>query len=114
MAKRTLPGHHDKDKRDYRGEYDQYHGTAEQRKRRSARTSQRREAERKGRVHKGDGKELHHKDGNPNNDDSDNVRVTSRKENRALSAPQNLKKKKKSLRELREMAVNKYKSRNKK
>lgn len=116
MAKRKLPGHHDSSKRDYKGEYAQYHGKPEQKKRRAARTRQRRKADKEGRVSKGDGKELHHKDGNPLNGSSDNVQVLSEKKNRSLSAPQNLKKgkKPKSLRELRDMAVGKYKSRRKK
>lgn len=46
--------------RDYRKEYDDYQGTPEQKKRRAERNRARRIAERKGRVHKGDGKELDH------------------------------------------------------
>ena len=49
-----------KRKRDYRKEYDDYHGTPAQKKRRADRNRARRQAERKGRVHKGDGKELDH------------------------------------------------------
>jgi hypothetical protein len=47
-------------KRNYRKEYDEYQGTSIQKKRRADRNRARREAERKGRVHKGDGKELDH------------------------------------------------------
>lgn len=46
--------------RNYRKEYDDYQGTAAQKKRRAQRNKARRDAERKGRVHKGDGKELDH------------------------------------------------------
>lgn len=49
-----------KRKRDYRKEYDEYQGLPAQKKRRADRNRARREAERKGRVHKGDGKELDH------------------------------------------------------
>jgi hypothetical protein len=49
-----------KRKRDYRKEYDTYQGTPEQKKRRADRNRARRQAEREGRVHKGDGKELDH------------------------------------------------------
>lgn len=49
-----------KRKRDYRKEYDDYHGTPEQKKRRADRNRARREAERDGRVSKGDGKEVDH------------------------------------------------------
>lgn len=47
-------------KRDYRKEYDEYHGTPAQKKRRADRNRARRKAEREGRVRKGDGKEVHH------------------------------------------------------
>lgn len=49
-----------KRKRDYREEYDSYHGTPAQKKRRADRNRARRKAERDGRVSKGDGKELDH------------------------------------------------------
>lgn len=47
-------------KRDYAKEYKDYHGTPEQKKRRADRNRARRQAQREGRVHKGDGKELDH------------------------------------------------------
>ena len=46
--------------RNYRREYDQYHGTALQKKRRADRNRARRVAMRQGRVHKGDSKEVDH------------------------------------------------------
>lgn len=49
-----------KRKRDYAKEYADYHGTPEQKKRRADRNRARRQAERDGRVSKGDGKELDH------------------------------------------------------
>lgn len=49
-----------KRKRNYRKEYDEYHGTPEQKKRRADRNAARRKAMREGRVRKGDGKEVHH------------------------------------------------------
>lgn len=49
-----------KKKRNYRKEYDEYQGTPLQKKRRADRNRARRIAERQGRVHKGDGKELDH------------------------------------------------------
>jgi hypothetical protein len=69
-------------KRNYRKEYDEYHAKPEQRKRRSARTVQRNKAIKEGRVKKGDGKELDHKDFNPLNASKKNVRVVSRSTNR--------------------------------
>ena len=50
--------------RDYRKEYDDYHGTPEQKKRRAQRNKARREAEKRGAVSKGDGKEVDHKGSN--------------------------------------------------
>ena len=47
--------------RDYRKEYDTYHGTAEQKANRAQRNQARAEAEKVGRVSKGDGKEVDHK-----------------------------------------------------
>lgn len=48
--------------RNYRKEYDDYHGTAEQKKRRAERNRDRAAAEKKGLVRKGDGKEVDHVD----------------------------------------------------
>lgn len=49
-----------KRKRNYRQEYDEYQGTPLQKKRRADRNRARREAMKKGLVHKGDGKEVDH------------------------------------------------------
>lgn len=46
--------------RDYRKEYDEYHASPEQKKRRAERNKDRRAAERAGKVHKGDQKEVDH------------------------------------------------------
>ena len=68
--------------RDYRKEYDDYHGQPEQLKRRAARNKARRHLEQEGRVHKGDGKEVDHKDHNPLNNSPANIRVRDRSANR--------------------------------
>lgn len=47
-------------KRNYREEYDDYHGTPLQKKRRADRNRARRKAADKGLVHKGDDKEVDH------------------------------------------------------
>jgi hypothetical protein len=70
-------------KRNYRSEYDNYHSTKEQRKKRSRRNIARRWAERKGLVHKGDGKDVDHKNGNPMDNSPGNLRVRDRGANRA-------------------------------
>jgi hypothetical protein len=68
--------------RDYKEEYRTYHGTPEQRKRRAARNRARRYMERNGRARKGDGKDVDHRDGNPLNNSSGNIRIRSRNANR--------------------------------
>jgi len=68
--------------RDYRKEYREYQGTEEQKKRRAARNKARRYMERKGLVHKGDGKDIDHKDRDPHNNGDANLRVRSRHANR--------------------------------
>jgi len=67
--------------RDYRKEYDEYHGTAEQRKRRAARNRARRHLEKNGRVHKGDGKHIDHINYNAEDNSSKNLRVVDKKTN---------------------------------
>jgi len=69
--------------RDYREEYDSYHGSETQKKRRAARNKARRRLEREGRTHKGDGKDVDHKDHNPMNNSSSNIRVRDRSANRS-------------------------------
>ena len=68
--------------RDYKEEYNEYHGTEKQKKRRAARNYARRHMERNGRVHKGDGRDVDHKDKNPLNNSSSNIRVRDRSANR--------------------------------
>lgn len=50
---------------------------------RAARNKARRQAEREGRVHKGDNMEVHHADSNPRNSSKSNLRVVSRTFNRS-------------------------------
>jgi len=69
-------------KRDYDKEYREHGGTEEQKKRRAARNKARRFMERNGKVHKGDGKEVDHKDYNPENNSPSNLRVVSKETNR--------------------------------
>jgi hypothetical protein len=71
-----------KRKRDYDKEYRDYQGTPEQIARRSARNKARRKMEKAGRVEKGDGKEVDHKNFNAKDNSMDNLRVVSKKTNR--------------------------------
>tara|TARA_R100001079_G_scaffold20339_1_gene10213 strand:- start:55315 stop:55536 length:222 start_codon:yes stop_codon:yes gene_type:complete len=69
--------------RDYKKEYREYHSKPEQKKRRAGRNRARRIMTMLKRVKKGDGKDVHHKDGNPKNNSKKNLRVESKKTNRS-------------------------------
>tara|TARA_R110000803_G_scaffold136016_1_gene202950 strand:+ start:78 stop:383 length:306 start_codon:yes stop_codon:yes gene_type:complete len=69
--------------RNYRSEYDNYHSSSEQKKNRASRNAARNSLEANGRVSKGDGKDVHHRDGNPKNNSSSNLAVTSKSSNRS-------------------------------
>lgn len=69
--------------RNYKREYALYHSKPEQKKNRASRNTARRRAEKAGRVSKGDGKDVDHKDGNPRNNSQKNLRVMSKSTNRA-------------------------------
>ena len=72
--------------RDYKDEYARYQGTEKQKKNRALRNNVRREADREGRVHKGDGMDVDHKkalrDGGTNA--KSNLRVISKSKNRGF------------------------------
>ena len=69
--------------RDYRHEYDSYHGKPDEIKRRAARVKARRYMEKNGKAHKGDGRDVDHRDGNPMNGNPENLKMRNRSENRA-------------------------------
>lgn len=68
--------------RDYKKEYKEYHSKPEQKKRRAGRNAARRKMEKEGKVRKGDGKDVDHKDRNPKNNSKSNLRVQSKSKNR--------------------------------
>ena len=69
--------------RDYKREYATYHAKPEQKKRRAGRNKARRTLMAQGRVSKGDGRDVHHKDGNPRNNSPKNHRVEPKSVNRS-------------------------------
>jgi hypothetical protein len=69
--------------RDYKKEYEKYHGTEKYKKDRAARNKVRRRAIREGRVKKGSNMDIDHKDGNPRNNALSNLRIVPRSVNRA-------------------------------
>ena len=72
-------------KRDYRAEYDRYHASPEQRKKRASRNAARATMVAKGKVRKGDGKDVAHKDNNPKNNSGKNLAVQSKTKNRSFA-----------------------------
>lgn len=71
-------------KRNYKQEYANYQGAADQKKRRAGRNKARRNAIRAGTVRKGDGKDIHHRNGNPLDNSAGNTEVRSRSSNRSF------------------------------
>ena len=73
--------------RDYQKEYQTYHKSAKQKRRRAQRNAARRKMEKAGKVQKGDNKDVDHKNrraGSSKMDNStSNLRVQSRSRNRA-------------------------------
>ena len=70
--------------RNYRKEYDNYQGKPKQKKNRANRNKARRILTKAKRVKKGDGKDVHHVDGNPKNSSRSNLKVTSKTKNRSF------------------------------
>lgn len=70
--------------RDYKKEYQDFHAKPEQKKRRAGRNAARRKLTAEGRVRKGDGMDVDHKDHNTLNNNSSNLRVLRAKVNRSL------------------------------
>ena len=79
--------------RNYAKEYANYHSRPEQIKRRSARNKARRLAIKMGKAKVGDGKDIHHKDGNPMNNKNGNLRLMSKSANRSFARTKTARKK---------------------
>jgi hypothetical protein len=75
--------------RNYRKEYDNYQGTAAQKKRRAGRNKARRLMIRKGKAKKGDGKDVAHRDNNPFNSALKNLTSQIRGKNRSFKRNKN-------------------------
>lgn len=80
-------------KRNYKKEYANYQGKPSQIKRRSARNKARRALVAAGSARKGDGKDVHHKDGNPKNNKRSNLRSTTKRSNRSFPRTRTARKK---------------------
>ena len=81
-------------KRNYKQEYANYHSKPKQKKNRAGRNKARRILVKAKKVKKGDGKDVHHKDGNPRNSKRSNLKVTTKSKNRSFKRNKNAQKKK--------------------
>lgn len=66
-----------------------YNAKPEQKKRRAQRNAARRKMEAAGKVRKGDGKDVAHKDNNPHNNSRSNLAVQSKAKNRSFPRNKN-------------------------
>lgn len=82
-----------KKKRNYRKEYDNYQGTATQKKNRAKRNAARSKMAKEGKVSKGDGKDVDHKKGIGAGNGKKNLRVQSKSTNRSFPRTKKAKKK---------------------
>ena len=71
--------------RNYAKEYANYHSSEKQKKDRAHRNNANRKLKREGRIAKGDGKDVDHKDGNPRNNSPSNLTVKKKESNRSFS-----------------------------
>jgi len=76
-------------KRDYKREYQNYQGKPDQIKKRASRNAARRKMQAEGKVSKGDGKDIDHKNGNPHDNSKSNLRVQSKSQNRSFPRNKN-------------------------
>lgn len=70
--------------RDYKREYKVSHSSPEEKKKRASRNAARAKMEKAGKVHKGDGKDVDHKNSNPKDNSKGNLRVQSKSKNRSF------------------------------
>ena len=78
--------------RDYRSEYANYHSSPKQKKNRASRNAARAKMLKSGRVKKGDGKDVTHRNGNPRDNSSKSLGVLSASKNRSYKRTKRAKK----------------------
>jgi len=78
--------------RNYRAEYDNYHSKPEQKKNRASRNAARAAMAKKGKVKKGDGKDVTHRNGNPRDNSEKNLGVLKASANRSYRRTRGAKK----------------------
>lgn len=70
-----------------------YNAKPEQKKRRAARNAARRKMIKAGKARKGDGKDVGHKNGNPKDNKTSNLRMESKRKNRSIKRTKSARKK---------------------
>lgn len=70
--------------RNYSSEYKRYQSKASQKRNRAGRNTARRKMTAAGKVRKGDGKDVAHRNGNPNDNRRSNLKVVSAAKNRSF------------------------------
>jgi hypothetical protein len=70
--------------RDYKREYKVSHSSPEEKKKRASRNAARAKMEKAGKVRKGDGKDVDHRNSNPKDNSKGNLRVQSKSANRSF------------------------------
>jgi hypothetical protein len=78
--------------RNYKKEYANYHSKTVQKENRAGRNKARKIVMKGGGTAKGDGKDVHHKNGNPRDNRIGNLAVTSKTANRSFKRTRNAKK----------------------
>jgi hypothetical protein len=79
--------------RNYKKEYENYQGAPDQIKKRASRNSARRIMEKKGKVAKGDGKDVDHKNGSALDNNHKNLRTLPKTQNRSFPRTKTARKK---------------------
>lgn len=80
-------------KRNYRKEYDNYHSKPKQKKNRASRNAARAAMKKAGKVKKGDGKDVTHKNGNARDNSKKNLGTASKSKNRSYARTKTARKK---------------------
>lgn len=80
--------------RDYKSEYDNYHSSEKAKKKRAENNAARRKMEKEGKVRKGDGKDVAHKNNRTSDNRMSNLKVESPSKNRSFARNKNAERKK--------------------
>jgi len=78
--------------RNYKKEYKNYHSSSEQKKKRASRNTARAKLVKLGKVKKGDAKDVSHRNGNPKDNKTKNLGVSTKNKNRSFKRTKTAKK----------------------